>query len=154
MSTAVDGFNVARQLKEIDPKAYQILSEVSMPFKIDSSRGDIRSANPMLTLDSKGDLKVFRYSNQTATVLTIPQEQMQDFYDAYRLLGRLVEDPSNMVKFRLNTGDIMATNNLRVMHGRTAYDPASGERHLQLSYMDYDDVISRIRMIKKAQIQA
>ena len=55
-----------------------------------------------------------------------------------------------MVKFRLNTGDMMATNNLRVMHGRTSYNINSGDRHLQLSYMDYDDVLSRIRMIKKA----
>ena len=45
---------------------------------------------------------------------------------------------------------MMATNNLRVMHGRTSYDATSGDRHLQLSYMDYDDISSRIRMIKKA----
>ncbi len=150
MSTAVDGFNIARLLKEQDPDAYKTLTEIPVPFRMDSARGDILSANPLLTLDTAGNLKVFRFSNQLAQSLNLSVDKMEAFYHAYRLLGRLIEDPDNMVKFRLNTSDMMATNNLRVMHGRTSYDVNSGNRHLQLSYMDYDDVLSRIRMIKKA----
>ena len=149
MSTAVDGFNVARLLKQQDPAAYKTLTEIPVPFRMDSARGDIYSANPLLTLDATGEMKVFRFSNQLAQAMTLPANKMDEFYHAYRLLGKLVEDPNNMVKFRLNTSDMMATNNLRVMHGRTSYDVNSGDRHLQLSYMDYDDVLSRIRMIKK-----
>ncbi|MEH6456927.1 MAG: TauD/TfdA family dioxygenase [Cocleimonas sp.] len=151
MSTAVDGFNIAHQLKKQDPAAYKTLTEIQVPFRMYSSRGDIMSENPLLTLDTSGNLKVFRFSNQLTQTLNIPADKMDDFYHAYRLLGKLIEDPSNMVKFRLNTSDMMATNNLRVMHGRTSYDVNSGDRHLQLSYMDYDDVLSRIRMIKKAR---
>lgn len=154
MSTAVDGFHVAAQLKQQDPEAYEILMKVAVPFRMISSRGDVYSANPLLTLDASGVLKVFRYSNQLAQTLNIPTSQIDDFYRAYRKLGKIVEAPENMVKFRLNTGDMMATNNLRVMHGRTSYDASSGDRHLQLSYMDYDDVLSRIRMIKKKQGRA
>ena len=55
-----------------------------------------------------------------------------------------------MVKFRLNNDDTKATDNLRVMHGCISYNLYSGNRNLQLSYMNYDDVLSRIRMIKKA----
>lgn len=150
-STAVDGFNVANQLKKQDPKAYKTLTEIDVPFRIFSDKGDIISANPLLTLDTVGNLKVFRFSNQTAQSLNISSEKIAEFYHAYRLLGKLIEDPNNMVKFSLNTGDMMATNNLRVMHGRTSYDASRGDRHLQLSYMDYDDVLSRIRMIKKKQ---
>jgi len=151
MSTAVDGFHIAAQLKQQDPEAYDVLTKVAVPFRMFSSRGDVYSANPMLTLDCSGALKVFRYSNQLAQTLNISTSQMDDFYRAYRKLGKLVEASENMVKFRLNSGDMMATNNLRVMHGRTAYDALTGDRHLQLSYMDYDDVLSRIRMIKKAR---
>lgn len=150
LSTAVDGFNVANQLKEIDPEAYKTLTEIAVPFRIYSNKGDIISANPIFSLDTFGELKVFRFSNQTAQPLALPQKKMTEFYHAYRLLGKLIEDPNNMVKFRLNSGDMMATNNLRVMHGRTSFDVNSGDRHLQLSYMDLDDVLSRIRMIKKA----
>ncbi len=149
-STAVDGFNVAKQLFEQDPDAHRVLSQTPVHFKMFSARGDIESRNPLLTLDTDQSLKVFRYSNQLAQPVNLSVDDMQAFYDAYRKLGRLVEAPENMVEFRLNTGDMMATNNLRVMHGRRAFDPSTGDRHLQLSYMDMDDVLSRIRMIRKA----
>lgn len=149
-STAVDGFYVAEKLRQQDPDAYELLSQTPVHFKMFSARGDVESRNPLLTLDTQGKLKVFRFSNQLAQPSNISAEKMGDFYDAYRKLARLVDDSSNKVQFRLNTGDIMVTNNLRVMHGRNAYDPSTGARHLQLSYMDMDDVLSRIRMIRKA----
>ena len=149
-STAVDGFQIAAKLQTLDPQAYQTLATTPVRFKMFSARGDIESSNPLLTLDTYGQLKVFRYSNQLAQPANLSSEQMSEFYRAYRQLGRLIEAPENMVQFRLNTGDIMVTNNLRVMHGRKSYDPSSGGRHLQLSYMDMDDVMSRIRMLQKA----
>jgi len=148
-STAVDGFNVAAQLKKQDPKAYDTLASTPMSFRMFSARGDIVSSNPLLALDVFGELKVFRYSNQLAQTTTIAADKTTEFYRAYRQLGRLIEAPENMVQFRLNTGDIMVTNNLRVMHGRKSYDANTGARHLQLSYMDMDDVLSRIRMLHK-----
>jgi len=149
-STAVDGAKITEQLKQQDPEAFEILSSTPVCFRMESSRGDIINSNPLVTLDTLGQLKVFRFSNQLARPAMLPANQMEAFYHAYRLLGKLVEAPENKVQFRLNTGDIMVTNNLRVMHGRNAYDPKSGGRHLQLSYMDYDDVLSRIRMLLKS----
>ena len=78
---------------------------------------------------------MFRFSNQTVQAANYPSELMDDFYKAYRKLGRMIEDPKNKVEFKMATGDIMVTNNLRVMHGRNSYDGTSGVRHLQLSYM-------------------
>ncbi len=152
-STAVDGFNIAAKLKEQDPQAYRILATTPVSFQMDSARGDIASSNPLLTLDANGELKVFRFSNQLARPCNIAAEDMDDFYRAYRKIGRMIEAPENKVQFRLNTGDMMVTNNLRVMHGRNAYG-GEGQRHLQLSYMDMDDVMSRIRMILKQQQEA
>ena len=45
---------------------------------------------------------------------------------------------------------MIGTNNHHVMHGRSSYDVNSGDRYLQLSFMDNDYVLSRIRTIKKA----
>ncbi|NND00255.1 MAG: DUF971 domain-containing protein, partial [Gammaproteobacteria bacterium] len=148
-STAVDGFKVAAQLKKDDPEAYRILATTPIKFKMFSDRGDVESSNPLLTLDTDGKLKVFRFSNQLAQPASMAPEKMESFYRAYRKLGRLIEAEENKVQFKLGTGDMMVTNNLRVMHGRNAYDPSTGDRHLQLSYMDMDDVMSRIRMILK-----
>ena len=149
-STAVDGFNVAQQLRREDPEAFEILASTPVRFKMVSTRGDVQSENPLLTLDPKGQLKVFRFSNQLTEPLMLNADQVDGFYKAYRKLGRMLDSPENKIQFRLNTGDIMVTNNLRVLHGRNAYDANSGARHLQLSYMDFDDVLSRIRMLKTA----
>ncbi|MFT4635628.1 MAG: gamma-butyrobetaine dioxygenase [Arenicella sp.] len=148
-STAVDGARVAEQLKVQDPEAYELLAKTPVCFRMFSARGDVINANPLLTLDVRQRLRVFRFSNQLAQPVNLPADKMEAFYRAYRKLGMLVEAPKNKVQFRLNTGDIMVTNNLRVMHGRNAFNPSTGDRHLQLSYMDYDDVLSRIRMLLK-----
>ena len=153
-STAVDGFKVAAQLKQEDPSAYQTLATTPVTFRMDSARGDILGSNPLLTLDTQGDLKVFRFSNQLAQPSNFSPDKVEAFYDAYRKLGKLLEAPENKIQFKLGTGDIMVTNNLRVLHGRNSYNPASGDRHLQLSYMDMDDVMSRIRMLLKEQAAA
>jgi len=99
---------------------------------------------------SNAEMSVFRFSNQLAQPVNLAPDKIVPFYRAYTALGKLIDAPENRVQFRLNAGDIMVTNNLRVMHGRNAYDPNSGARHLQLSYMDYDDVLSRIRMLLKS----
>jgi len=148
-STAVDGAHVSNILKQSDPEAYRILSTTPMSFRMFSDRGDIANSNPLFSLDVHGELKVFRYSNQLAQPLALEPDKVHAFYQAYIKLGKLIDAPENKVQFRLNTGDIMVTNNLRVLHGRNSYAPSSGGRHLQLSYMDYDDVLSRICMLKK-----
>ena len=148
-STAVDGFNVAQQIRDRDPEAFEILATTALHFRIFSPRGDVQARNPSFTLDCEGRMKVFRYSNQTVLPANLAPHKMDAFYRAYRLLGRTVEAPHNMVQFKLGGGDMMVTNNLRVMHGRKAFDPSTGERHLQLTYMDFDDVLSRIRMLLK-----
>lgn len=58
-------------------------------------------------------------------------------------------DLQNNAVFKLGSGDIMITNSLRVMHGCNSYNPHSGDRHLQLLHMDDDDVLSRIRTLRK-----
>ncbi len=152
-STAVDGLHVANQLKQQNPAAFNVLANTPVEFRMFSAKGDVIASNPLLSLGSQGELKIFRFSNQLAQPSRLPVQDQQTFYDAYRALGRLIEAPENKVEFKLGSGDMMVTNNLRVMHGRNAYDPSSGDRHLQLSYMDYDDVLSRIRMLRNAGVE-
>jgi gamma-butyrobetaine dioxygenase len=35
------------------------------------------------------------------------------------------------------------------LHGRTEFDPNSGERHLQGYYIDRDEIIGRLNFLKK-----
>ena len=57
-----------------------------------------------------------------------------------------------MIKFRLESGDIFCFNNRRILHGRTAFDPNSGSRHLQGYYIERDDIISRLNYFNNVEV--
>ncbi|KAG8159271.1 hypothetical protein KVR01_010932 [Diaporthe batatas] len=55
---------------------------------------------------------------------------------AARLFKDTLEDPTNMVQFRVQPGDCVVFDNWRVLHGRRAFDTASGSRHLRGTYVE------------------
>ena len=60
------------------------------------------------------------------------------FYAGRRWLTEWLNDPAHQVTFRLEPGDIMFMDNHRALHGRTAFDPTKGHRHLQGCYIEHD----------------
>jgi len=77
---------------------------------------------------------------------------MKKYYLAYRKFASLVHDKKFTLNFRLQAGDILSFDNRRVLHGRTAFDPNSGQRHLQGYYMDRDEILGRLNLLKKIEI--
>ena len=65
-----------------------------------------------------------------------------------RKFAELLHDDMFTVRFRLKAGDIFSFNNLRLLHGRTEFDPNSGSRHLQGYYMDRDEIRGRLSFLE------
>ena len=65
----------------------------------------------------------------------------------YLLFARLVADPRFQIRLRLEPGDVFIVDNRRVLHGRTAFEPTSGTRHLQGCYADIDGLRSTIAVL-------
>lgn len=147
-SIVVDGFQLATRLRSEDPEAFELLTRAGVQFRLYAADGDTLARAPMIQLDEQGDLKTFRFSNQLLQPIDLPSELVEPFYDAYRKLALMVVDPGNQVRFRLGAGDLMATHGHRVMHGRAAFDASSGRRHLQDAYMEFDDLMGRIRLLR------
>lgn len=144
----VDGWSVLSTLRSEHPQDYELLSSVSVPFKIYSATDDTYAVEPIIQHHSDGRVRIFRYSNQTLQPLQISSDMVEPFYEAYRKLGRLVSDDRFRVTIKAQSGDLMTIHNHRVLHGRRAYDPASGRRHLQDLYMEWDDVMSKRRVLR------
>jgi gamma-butyrobetaine dioxygenase len=53
------------------------------------------------------------------------------------------------MSFPFKAGDLIIFDNRRILHGRTAYDPNSGDRALRGTYLDRDDVLSKIRQLQR-----
>ena len=77
-----------------------------------------------------------------------PFDQVEAFYAAYRTLGRIIDSGRYRATFKSADGDLLTVHAHRVLHGRLAYDPASGARHLQNVYMEFDDLTARRRVLR------
>ncbi|MPC14458.1 Gamma-butyrobetaine dioxygenase [Portunus trituberculatus] len=76
-------------------------------------------------------------------------EAAAKWYAASLAFRDMLYDPDNLVKLKLQSGDMIVFDNLRVMHGRQGYRADRGERWLQGGYLEWDSVRSLRRVLRK-----
>ena len=154
LSSAVDGFNVAKYLEKNDPDAYNILTKTYVKFKDnDYTQNTIRIFHsPLITLNKDNDFNDIRFSVATMAAIDCDPNIMKKFYLAYKKFATLIHDDKFSIKFRLKPGDIFCFNNRRILHGRTKFDPNSGNRHLQGYYIDRDEILSRLNYLNNLEV--
>ncbi len=150
-SSAIDGFAVAEYLKKNEKEIFETLISVPLKFRDkDYTQESHRSFHaPAISLTKDKDFHDIRFSVATMDALDCHPDQMDKVYKAHHRFGNLLHDDKFQIKFRLGPGDIFSFNNRRVLHGRTAFDPNSGHRHLQGYYLDRDEIIGRLEYLKK-----
>ena len=150
-SSAVDGFAVSEYLRQNEKEIFDTLVNVYLKFRDkDYTQVLHRSFHaPAISLTKDGDYNDIRFSVATMDALDCHPDEMEKVYNAHRRFGNLLHDDDFQIKFRLEPGDIFSFNNRRILHGRTAFDPNSGHRHLQGYYMDRDEIIGRLNFLKK-----
>ena len=150
-SSAVDGFAVADYLRKNEKEIFETLVGIHLKFRDkDYTQNIHRSFHaPAISLTKDGDYNDIRFSVATMDTLDCHPELMDKVYKAHHKFGNLLHDNKFQIKFRLEPGDIFSFNNRRLLHGRTAFNPNSGNRHLQGYYMDRDEIIGRLNFLKK-----
>ena len=150
-SSAVDGFAVADYLRKNEKEIFDTLVSIPLKFRDkDYTQESIRSFyGSAISLTKDGDYNDIRFSVATMDALDCHPDIMDKIYKAHHRFGNLLHDNKFQIKFRLEPGDIFSFNNRRALHGRTAFDPNSGHRHLQGYYMDRDEIIGRLNFLKK-----
>jgi alpha-ketoglutarate-dependent taurine dioxygenase len=153
-STVTDGWAVVADLRREDPEAFETLCRVPVTYQLYSQDEDTYATAPMIQLDTHGNVRTFRFSNQLAQPVNASFEEVGAFYAAYRKLGRMIDGDRYKVAFKARSGDLLSVHGHRVMHGRVPFDPTSGARHLQDVYMEYDDFMARRRVLTGRHIPA
>ena len=150
-SSAVDGFAVADHLRKNEKEIFETLVKTPLKFRDkDYTQETIRNFHaPAISLTKDGDYNDIRFSVATMDTLDCHPNIMEKVYKAHHKFGNLLHDDKFQIKFRLLPGDIFSFNNRRVLHGRTAFNPNSGHRHLQGYYMDRDEILGRLNFLKK-----
>lgn len=146
-STIVDGFCAAHRLRAADPEAFQVLTQVAPGFRHAEDEAILEHAGPLIELGYDGGVRRIRYSNRTEQVPPLEPALLARYYAARRAFADLIFAPEMTLTIKLKPGDGMILDNFRLLHGRTAFDPATGDRHLRHCYMDRDVVSSRQKVL-------
>ena len=149
-SVLVDGFRAAETLRLHDPAAFRLLSRSPIDFRFQDRASDIRFRAPTFGLDEAGAVAEVRFNLAVTDALRAPAKRMGALCRALRAFAAVVRDPALECHHRLQAGELLVFDNRRVLHGRAAFDPATGRRHLQGCYVDRDPLLSRIRVLERA----
>jgi len=147
-SLFVDGFAVAVELQAQDPPAFDTLTRVPAPFAFCDDCADLRAERRLLEQGSDGEIAAVHYNSRSIRPVCLPSEELVAFYRAYRAFARLLRDPRFEFRVRLRSGDLVAFNNRRILHGRTAFSSAAG-RWLQGCYVDWDGLMSNLAVLER-----
>ncbi len=150
-STFCDGFAIATDLRDDDPDAFALLSETPVPFRFQDEDYDIRRHHTVIKLDAFGELQELHFNAHIAAVFDLPADRMEAYYRAYRKIMEMTRSKNYVMETRLEGGEMVIFDNRRVLHGRAAFDPNTGFRHLRGCYVDRGEYDSRIRVLSRAQ---
>ena len=100
----------------------------------------------MFGLNAAGEIDEVRWSPWLRGPLRGAIERVDAVYAALRYVFRLAATADLYVQVKLAPGDLLSFDNRRILHGRSAFDPTSGDRWLRGCYGEREEVQSRLRI--------
>ena len=148
-STFADGLAIATDLRANDIEAFNMLSSVSIPFRFYDENTDIRSRKHVITLNLDGEISEICFNAHIAEFLDIDPKLMKSYYRAYGKFMKMTRSNAYLISLRLAVGEMVVFDNRRILHGRDAFNPETGFRHLHGCYVDRGEFESRLRVLKR-----
>ncbi|KIM63545.1 hypothetical protein SCLCIDRAFT_15533 [Scleroderma citrinum Foug A] len=149
----VDGFYVASLLKELHPDLYDILSRVPVPAHAAGEPTALYqpsppSGYPTLQHDIlTKELTQVRWNNDDRSAMShLDPNLVEKWYDAIRTWHKLLVSPDSEFWVQLTPGTVLAINNHRVLHGRSAFD---GKRQVCGAYIGMDEYRSKLTVLQE-----
>ena len=149
LSTLVDGLAADEQLQHDDAEAVELLATVPVRFRYRDAATDIATVRTVIDRDHAGTVTGLNYSPRLDELPLMSDAATRRYQSARQQLANLLASPEFEVRFLLQAGQLMMFDNNRVLHGRTAFDPNEGLRHLQGCYIDSDGPRTRYRVLTR-----
>lgn len=149
LSTLVDSLAVAQCLRQEDPEGLELLATTPVRFRFIDANEELIERRPIVQRDASGRMTGVHYSPRLDYMPLLDADGTRRFQRARRRLSELFADPRFELRFPLAAGELMMFDNSRVLHGRTAFDPNEGRRHLQGCYIDLDGPRSLYRTLTR-----
>jgi alpha-ketoglutarate-dependent taurine dioxygenase len=144
-----DGFAIAEHLRATSADAFARLTQTPVPFLYRSQGAELYAERPLIQLSCSGAVSAVHYNNRSIAPLRLAAHDVAPFYAAYRRFALLLRDARFQLRFRLRDGDVVAFDNQRILHGRTAFASARYPRHLRGCYLTRDSVWCEAAMLRR-----
>mmetsp|Transcript_12978 Transcript_12978/g.33368 ORF Transcript_12978/g.33368 Transcript_12978/m.33368 type:complete len:418 (-) Transcript_12978:625-1878(-) len=129
-NTLVDGFAVARKMREVDPEAFDLLTRYGydaerdfVASRVDSEQNHYKTLivsrkNRIFELDADGEISKIMYNEVFRTPAALPFELFPKWFAALELFNSLIHNPEFERTIPMKAGTILLMNNWRILHGR------------------------------------
>eukprot|EP00443_Scrippsiella_acuminata_P021257 CAMPEP_0115256070 /NCGR_PEP_ID=MMETSP0270-20121206/46052_1 /TAXON_ID=71861 /ORGANISM="Scrippsiella trochoidea, Strain CCMP3099" /LENGTH=764 /DNA_ID=CAMNT_0002671703 /DNA_START=49 /DNA_END=2343 /DNA_ORIENTATION=- len=132
VSSLIDGFAVAQELRRRDKTAYEALTKHLISYQFRDERHDISAEHPVLQLNLRGELVAVHWNNYDRA--TLPSDP--SLLKAMQLWDSLLQDESWHLDVPLQRGDMLIIDNLRLLHARKGRLRPGTPRHFYGFYLD------------------
>lgn len=147
-----DSHYVANYLKENHPEEYDLLTDVEVEWSDvgieDGNEFFKLYRSPVIVLDKHSEIQRINFSiPQRGSHFPDSIDKVVAWYKAHSLFYELNEKFA--ARFKTKAGNILVFDNIRLLHGRSAYeDKSNNVRKLIGGYVDWDEVYSKLRCLK------
>ena len=146
----VDALAAGEALAAEDPEGFELLATVPLRFWWMDGETELVTEGPLILRTPQDRMTGVRYNTKLDRLPLMSPAATQAYQQARRRFAELLAAPQFELRTRLNGGDLLMLDNARVLHGRTAFDPALGTRHLQGCYIDIDGPAGKLRVLARA----
>ncbi|KAF7722506.1 hypothetical protein EC973_003068 [Apophysomyces ossiformis] len=151
-STFVDSLRAVELLKKNFPQDYEILKETPVTFHYVNDGHHQYRRRPTIVVgeDHSGpawDVGVNYAPQSFGPMDHLSPAQTKAFYAAFQRFADHIEDSRLRYEITLQPGQLVMFANRRVLHGRTEFDPISGDRHLKGTYVALDSLKDKLRVL-------
>ena len=153
-SVFADAMAIVEDFKHDYPEYHRTLCELSVPWHFLDGKDDVRYNRPVIGLNREGKFDTLTFNAHLADIADFDADLLYSFYAAYQQLMGRIRGASYNIEYALKNGEMVIFDNQRVLHGRAAFDPTSGKRHLRGYYIEHNEINSRIRMLDKQLVSS
>ncbi|XP_022091358.1 uncharacterized protein LOC110979659 [Acanthaster planci] len=149
-SVFLDTIHVAQEMQWHHPDLFDTLTRVPATFqKFHFERetpAAFRYQRPHITVNREGKITSVIWSPPFEGPLKVPEEDVAPYFEAYRKFAELVNTSELQFSHRLQPGDCVIFNNLRILHARNAFTLNGGKRQLMGCYINIDAFKNRVQV--------
>jgi len=140
----IDGLAIAEKMRNEYPDAFNILCNINIPGRYIKPNTYLEAHRPLFRVNNNGDVIQVSFNNHDRAPFRLENDQMSQFYKAYKIFHNLANDPNRQLELMLDPGKVLTFDNWRLLHARSSL---TGYRQLCGGYHNHEDFESRLRSI-------